>query len=369
MKINFADPEILKKDIKFVENSLKSGWIGLGKYNTLLENSFKNLLKKKFAISLSNGTSAAKIIFDSLSNGLNEENEIIVPYICYVSPINMILNSNKKFKIIPVKIDPNSFQMDVNDTLRHITNKTKAILVVHNYGNTANIKKIKNFCNKKYKKILIIEDFSEAIFSKYYFTKYAGSFGDISFASFHATKTIACGEGGILLTNNRKYFNFALQASRHGMTLSKKEYSYEFPGFNFKLSNVLAALGYSQFLRKDKIMSKRRDITGIYKRYFINKKNCVTPKFRNDETPTMWSFPILFNTKNELDKVKKKLEKNGIITRESFKSITKINYITLDKMKNSNEMQELGERLLMIPKHTKLIVKKIAYIKKIFEKK
>ena len=369
MIINFADPEILKKDIKFVENSLNSGWIGLGKYNTLLENAFKNLTKKKFAVSLCNGTCAAKLIFDVISNNLSEKNEIIVPYICYVSPINMILNSNEKFKIVPAKIDPNSFQMDVDDVLRKITNKTKAILVVHNYGNTTNIKKIKDFCNKKYKEILIIEDFSEAIFSKYDFTKYTGFFGDFSFASFHATKTIACGEGGILLTNNKKYFNFILKASRHGMSLNKKEYTYEFPGFNFKLSNVLAALGYSQFLRKDKIMKKRRDITEIYKKYFINKKNYIIPKFRNDETPIMWSFPILFNTKNELDKVKKKLEKNRIFTRESFKAITKNCYIKLKKNKNSKDMEELSYRILMLPNHTKLNVKQIVNINKNFEKK
>ena len=363
--ISFAKPSISKKTIKYSKEVLLSGWLGLGKYNLKLEGYFKKILKKKYAVCLSNGTIASYMAFKCIE--FNNYDEIIVPSISYISPIHSITKLNKKIKIVPASMNENNIQLNLKNILSKITNKTKAILIIHNYGFTFEldelIKNLKKFNNK----IIIVEDFSEAIFSKINSNTLAGQLGDISFSSLHATKTIAAGEGGIILTNNKKIYNFINQYSKHGAILNSA-YSYSFPGNNFKLSNILASIAYSQMEESKNIIKKRYRNYIYYEKELSNIKNLKILEKRRKEKVVPWVYPIILKNKKIRDRLQRYLAKNKIQTKESFKSIYNQNYLSLKNIHNKNKIINLANSILMLPSHDFISLKNIQYIKNLIIK-
>ena len=193
----------------------------------------EKLFNRKHALSVSNGTIAINLAI--LALGLKSGDEVIIPSLCYISPIHVLKSLGLKLKVC--KINEKNLQIDHKDLESKISKKTKAIILIYNFGNLPNLLKIKKI-SKKFK-IPIIEDFSEAIFSK--FDKInAGAVGDISTASLHATKTVTSGEGGIVVTNNKKLFDVMRKIREHGYYNKSLPYTYEMIGFNFKISNLLA---------------------------------------------------------------------------------------------------------------------------------
>ena len=243
-KINFADPYIGSYEKKLLLDAYNSKWISLGKYNRKLEIESEKLFNRKHALSVSNGTIAINLAI--LALGLKSGDEVIIPSLCYISPIHVLKSLGLKLKVC--KINEKNLQIDHKDLKNKISKKTKAIILIYNFGNLPNLLKIKKI-SKKFK-IPIIEDFSEAIFSK--FDKInAGAVGDISTASLHATKTVTSGEGGIVDTNNKKLFDVMRKIREHGYYNKSLPYTYEMIGFNFKISNLLAAIGYGKLKRSE----------------------------------------------------------------------------------------------------------------------
>jgi perosamine synthetase len=371
-KISFADPPINSRDINFIKSAINSKWIGLGQYNQKLENKFKKICNKKFSLTISSGTSGAWLALNAI-NIQNKQGEILVPAICYASPLNMLKNINpKKIKITPVDIDSTNFQLCLEDVKQKLNKNILAIIVVHNYGNTANILKIKKIIKQKKLKTKIIEDFSEAIFTKYEGNKYTGFYGDISFCSLHATKTITSGEGGVILCNNKKIYKNIKQASRNGMKLNNVPYQYDLPGFNFKMSNILASLGYSQILNKDQIIAKRRAITDRYNNIFKKFNWIQTIKIRKEEKPVMWVYPVAIKSKKLKISLFKYLKQNKIEARFSFSSVWNLKYLNIKKNQIYLKNDQLSEKILMIPNHSNINSSTLNYLNQkliLFDKK
>ena len=354
MKINFANPDIGNFEKKNILDAFSTKWISQGPYNKKFEDKFAKILNRKFALSVSNGTAAVQLAIMSMD--LNEGDEVIVPSTCYISPIHVL----KLLKLKPIICEMNSksFQMDPFDIEKKITKKTKLILMIHNYGNLCEVKRINNIA-KKYK-IMVLEDFAEAIFSKLNNT-YAGKFGKISCCSFHATKTLTTGEGGMVFTDSLKLFSKMKKIREHGYKDKSVAYSYEAIGLNFKMSNILASIGLAQLFRKKKIISKRVQLYKLYKKNLKNNKFIIFPKNQLNEESVMWSAPIniLINKKISAHRLMKILKSKKIDAKPSFKSLTNNYHLKLKDKKKTHKSNNFADNILLLPLNSKMSTKKV----------
>jgi len=353
-KIKFSKPYIDNVEKKEIINAFNSTYISVGKYNMKFENYFKNIINRKYALTVCNGTIAVELAASAL--GLKKNDEIIIPSLLYISPVHIFKKLGLRLTIC--KVNPENFQMDVNSLKNCIKKKTRAILLIYNYGNTPNIREILYIAKKK--KIKIIEDFSEATFTKYNNT-YVGKFGDISIGSLHATKTITAGEGGIVVTDNKKLFKKMHKIREHGYLNKKEPYTYSMIGSNYKMSNINAAIAYGQLKKYKIIIKKRLEILKIYKQIFQKlDKFILLPRFHNNEKNIMWAIPIFIKKNNITRKIIKYLKTKNIEVRPSFKMIYNYKHLNLKKLKELN----ISKNIILLPCHPFIQKKEIIYIAK-----
>lgn len=357
-ELNFGTPYLNRDDKKNLIKAFDTNWISQGKYNFKFEKLFKNIYKTKHALSVCNGTKGIMLAIMALK--LKPNDEILVPEYCYISPINICKILNLKIK--PVKINYENLQIDVEDLEKKISKKTKCILLVHNYGNVGDISKIISL-SKKYK-VKVIEDFSESTFSRLN-NKYVGTFGDISVSSLHATKTITTGEGGIVLTKNTNLFKQMYKIREHGYK-RKGDYSFEITGSNFKLSNLLASIGYSQLKRYKEIVNNKKKIFNLYFKNLRQLPKIDIPKFNNNEKPCMWCFPIIIKNQNSYQKFVKFLKMNNIAFKTGFKLLYQYKHLKINRLNKKNP------NVILLPMNVNLKVNqalKITDVIKMFNKK
>jgi perosamine synthetase len=360
LKINFSSPVLINKDRKNLMKAYDSGWISQGNYNILLERNFSKILKKKYVLSCSNGTLALHMTLMSL--GIKKNDEIIIPSMCYISPAHVISQMNLNIKLSRVNHD--NLQIDFDDLVKNITKKTKILILIHNYGNMADIQRIKRLCLAK--KIFIIEDFSEAMLSSLN-KVYAGQTGDVSFASLHATKTITSGEGGIVATDNKNLYSKLLKIREHGFK-NKGDYSYEMIGSNFKMSNLLASIAVSQIKRSKNIIKKKIFILDSYFKHLNNFRKIKFPKFYKNEIPIMWGLPIIFSSQSNLNKIYNKMIKNKIFVKKNFKTLNVYKHLKLNFSKKIKKDENLSKRILILPFHLNLSNQDVLKICKVIKK-
>ena len=255
-KINFVDPHITSIEKKNLKNAIDSGWVSHGPFVEKFEKKFSKIIKSNYSISVNNGTNAILLILIYLA--FKKGDEVIVPSFCYISPIHML----KILGLVPVPVDIKLEDLQINEDQieQKINKKTKAILLIHNYGNVCDLKKIEKIAKKH--SLFIIEDISEVLLSKNG-KNFLGSCNllnkekHISYASLHASKTLFSGEGGVIFTNSKKISSKLKVLRNHGQK-NNIAYFYDFIGGNFRLSNLLASIGYSQLLRSKDIIKKKK---------------------------------------------------------------------------------------------------------------
>jgi len=364
-KINFARPVTGQLEKKNVLKAINSHWLAKGEYVQKLEKKFCQILRSKYAISTNNGTNALLLILMHL--GIKKNDEIIVPSLCYVSPIHMI----KLMGAIPVAIDVNlkTFQIEHEKIEKKINKKTKAILMVHNYGGLCEYEKIQKISYKN--NLTLIEDFSESLLSRFK-NKYIGGSQNnsklkiISFSSLHSTKSLTTGEGGIITTNSKEAYVNLKNLRDHGVNKSKT-YHYDQIGGNFRLSNILAAIGYSQLFRVKQIVKKKREMNKLYINNLKNTQGLDLQQDLSKSDPIKWGFPVKFRKPIYAKRIIKNLNKNNIVVLPSFLSINKLKYLNIyhgkknrgSDFKNSQLLQNL---LVILPLNLKLNKTNIIYI-------
>ena len=243
-------PKIFPEDIKSVSKALKESWIsGEGPYIKKFENNFAKYHKKKYGISVSNGTAALEVAIKSLN--LKKGSEIIIPAFSIISTALCVIKNN--LKPILVDVDLESWNMCPEQVLKKINKKTKAIIITHIYGFPVHMEKILKTAKKK--KILIIEDAAEMIGQRYK-NKLCGSFGDISTFSFYANKHITTGEGGMILTNSKKIYEKSKSLKNLSFGLGSNRFNHEDIGWNYRLSSLQAAMGISQLKKINKLVKR-----------------------------------------------------------------------------------------------------------------
>ncbi len=347
--------KLTPKDKKFVKRCLQKNWISSqGGFIHKLEKKLAYFHQVKFCLVTSSCTTALDLAIRSLN--LKKGDEIICPALTFISPANMVLNSN--LKLILVDIDPITLTIDINKLEKKITKKTKAIIVVNQFGHIADFDKITKL-SKKYN-LKIIEDNAEALGARYK-GKIAGSLGDISTLSFFGNKIITTGEGGAILTNNKKLYEKCLLMRDHGMSKEKK-YFHKILGFNYRMTNMQAALGYSQMLRIEKILNKRNKQFEYYKKNLNKNENLNVRFFQKWCKGVHWLTTIHLNDKRLKKKLQNYLKSEGIETRPM---VFPVNYAThIKKLNNSNfsNAVSISERSIHLPSGIDLTEKKIRYI-------
>ena len=234
-------PKIFGNENKLVNECFKTGWISSeGPYVKEFEKKFAKFHKRKYGIAVTSGTAALEISIKSLN--LKKGDEVIVPTFTIISSILCLVKNG--LKPILVDSDISNWNMDVNQVIKKINKKTKAIIITHIYGFPVHMNKILKIAKKK--NIPIIEDAAEMIGQKY-FKKYCGAFGKISTFSFYANKHITTGEGGMILTNDRKVFEKCKSLRNLCFGIKGNRFNHDDIGWNYRFTNIQAAFGLGQF--------------------------------------------------------------------------------------------------------------------------
>ena len=360
-------PIITNKDALEVYKTTKSGWVSSSglKINEF-EKKLAQFTNRKFANCVSSGTAALEIAVKSL--GLGKGHEVIVPSFTIISNANAILKSFAK--VVLVDSDPITWNIDINDIKKKISSKTKAIMLPHIYGFPNDMKRIISICKKH--KLYLIEDAAEMI-GQNYFNVPCGSFGDISIFSFYANKHITTGEGGAILTNNKK-LNEKIKELRNLNFGKINRYNHTDLSWNYRFTNIQAALGLSQLKRIRNIVKRKREIGKFYYNHFKeNKYMQIQPYKLKYATNIYWVFGIVLKNKfkNRKTEILKKLLNKGIDTRSFFWPMHKqtiFKKMGLFKKESYPVAENLAKNGFYLPSGLGLSNKQLKYIVRITNK-
>lgn len=265
-----------EKGILNVLKVLKSGFLSRpegGVYVKEFQNKFSRLINKKHCFVTNSGTSALHAAIVSLN--LKKGDEILLPALTFMADASVIIQEG----VVPVFVDVSieDFNINPQNIEKKITQKTRAIIVVHLYGKPAKMDEIMVIAKKH--NLIVIEDCAQAIGAKYK-EKTVGSFGDISCFSFYQTKHLVTGEGGLIATNSEKQAEVLRSILNNGIMRSNLEdYDFDHIGFNYQMTEMQAALGLRQLDRLTKQNQLRRRNAAVYRKYFADTKIC----FQSDD--------------------------------------------------------------------------------------
>tara|TARA_X000000950_G_scaffold289404_1_gene412941 strand:- start:7381 stop:8484 length:1104 start_codon:yes stop_codon:yes gene_type:complete len=351
--IPIFEPFLIGNAKKYLNECLDTNWISSqGKFVTKFENYLKNFFKVKFAISCSNGTSAIHLALKSL--GLKAGDEILCPALTFIAPANMIILSNFNLKLVDIEID--TLNIDPNLIEKKITKKTKAILVVHQFGHSAKMNKIIKIA-KKYS-LKVVEDNAESFGGKYN-GNYLGTLGDLGTLSFFGNKFITTGEGGAILTNNKKFAEKCKILRDHGMSPNTK-YKHLYLGFNYRMTNMQAAIGLSQMENIRYITKLRNMQMKLYYQKLSKNKNFYCREFASWCVPSHWLMTIILKNKNNKKKFINYMLSNKIECRSMIQPVFKANHFSqLDKINDFKISKFVSERSIHLPSSTSLTTNEI----------
>lgn len=355
MKIPVHEPVLSEDEINNVTEAIRSSWISSkGKFILDFEEGFASYCGVKHGVATSNGTVALHLALEGL--GIGKGDEVIVPTLTFISVANAVKYTGAK----PVFVDshPVYWCMDPKKTQEKITKKTKAIILVHLYGHPCDMDKIVKIAQDH--NLFVVEDAAEAHGAEYKGKK-VGSFGDISCFSFYGNKIITTGEGGMCLTNNEELAKKMRILRDHGMN-PEKRYWHNVIGFNYRMTNLEAAIGVAQLKKIDKIISRKRKIAKTYDSLVKNIDGIFTPPEMPWAKNVYWLYTMLMSEKFGVarDELMKELEKKGIETRPMFYPIhTMPPYKTEEKLPIS---EKLSKRGITLPSSAKLQDEVIIYI-------
>ncbi len=259
-RIPVAGPWITSKEIKYVTDAIKNAWYNnAGVYHQRFEKAFADYVGKKYAIALPSCTSA--IHLSLLALGIGAQDEVIVPDITWIATAAPI--SYVGAKPVFADIERHTWCLSASSFDKMINKRTKAVIPVDLYGNMPDMKAIRSIA--KSAGIAVIEDAAEAMGAQYE-KGMAGSFGDTGVFSFHGSKTMTTGEGGMLVTDRKDIYQRCLFLRDHGRKPGRRMFFNSEIAYKYKMSALQAALGLAQLERIDEILERKRRIFDLYAR-------------------------------------------------------------------------------------------------------
>lgn len=343
-----AEPNLVGNEYKYLNDAFLSTWISSsGKYIELLEKKFSEYIGTQYGISTSNGTTALHLALLALD--IKEGDEVIIPDFTFAATINAVLHANATPVIVDIEED--SWCIDPEEIKKAITPKTKAIIPVHIYGQPCDMDAITSIAKEH--NLFIIEDCAEAHGAEYKGKK-VGSFGDISCFSFFGNKVITTGEGGMCLTNSPELDEKMRILRDHGMSKEKK-YWHDMVGYNYRMTNLQAAIGVAQLEKIDTILKNREEYENIYRDILGNVEDIHFQKngIENRKKIT-WLVSITLNNADKRDELIKQLKDIGIDTRPFFYPLSHMDIYK--KYLFSNKVSsEISKRGLNLPTYATLL--------------
>ncbi len=352
-QIPVYQPTLNGNERKYVNDCLDSTWISSkGKYLPLFEEKFANYIGAKYATGVCNGTIALHLALITL--GIGEGDEVIVPTLTYIASVNAITYVGAK----PVFCDSlrDTWQMNPTDVKHRITGKTKAIMAVHLYGHPCEMDELVQICKEN--NIFLIEDCAEAIGSEYKGQK-VGTFGDISCFSFFGNKTITTGEGGMIVTNDETLIQRAKHFKGQGLA-NFREYWHDVIGYNFRMTNIQAAIGLAQLERIDSFINRKIEIAQKYKEAFLNS-NVEFHDSKEDVLHCYWMCCILVKNASDREKLRECLAEKGIETRPLFYPIHTMPMYAA-KFQKHPIAEDLGWRGVNLPSYPLLTDEQVEFV-------
>jgi len=298
---------------KYVMDCLESTWISSGgQYGERFERAFADFCDVKYALSCSNGTAALHLAL--LALGVGPGDEIIVPTLTFVATANAVTYCGAT----PVFIDsePETWNLDPDLLEGKITPRTKGIIVVHLYGHPVDMDPVLSVTH--HHGLFVIEDAAEAHGAKYKGRR-SGSLGNIATFSFYGNKIITTGEGGMVVTDNSELARKVRQLKGQGMD-AERRYWFTIVGYNYRMTNIQAAIGLAQLEKVDWHIQRRREVAKWYYDYLQNVPGLTLPVEKEWARNVYWMFSVVLGESLSLerDEVMVALKEQGIETRPFF---------------------------------------------------
>lgn len=342
IKIPIYQPALNGNEKKYVNECLDSTWISSkGKFINEFETAFAKYINVKHATTVSNGTVAIHLAL--LALGIGPGDEVIVPTLTYIASVNAIVYTGAT----PVFVDSlmDTWQVDPEDIKRKITPKTKAVMAVHLYGHACNMTDIQKTC--KDNNLFLIEDCAEAIGTTFK-NKHVGTFGDIATFSFFGNKTITTGEGGMVVTNDETLFDRAFHFKGQGLA-KHRQYWHDVIGYNYRMTNICAAIGLAQLEQVDGFLAKKRQIAQWYKEAFKDT-NISFHEEAEDVRHSYWMCSVLVDEPGKRDPIREVLAQAGIETRPFFYPVHTMPMYS-EKYQKHPVAEDLGWRGINLPSY------------------
>jgi perosamine synthetase len=348
-------PSLDGREEKYVLDAVRSGWISsLGQYVTRFEEQFARFCGVQHAVSVANGTVALHLALHAL--GIGPGDEVIVPSLTFVASANAVRYTGAT----PVfaDVDPYTWCIDVEDAARLVTSRTRAIMPVHLYGHPAAMPEIAALAAQH--DLHVVEDAAEA-HGAAIDGRTVGSWGRIASFSFYANKIVTTGEGGMLTTDDGELAARCRMLRDHAMP-PQKRYWHEEVGFNYRMTNLQAAVGVAQMERVDSFLRRKRRIAEIYAGHLCDLPGVQLPVEREGCTNVFWMYSILVQEPFGLtrDELIVALRSRGIDSRPFFHPLD-----TLPPYRNGHVRpvaQHLSRCGLNLPSAPSLSDEQVAYV-------
>jgi perosamine synthetase len=309
-RIPVAEPVLAGNEQQYVMECLTSGWIsGSGKFVTAFEERFAEFCGAKYAVGVFNGTVALHVAL--LALGVGEGDEVIVPDFTYIASANSVTYCQAK--PVFVDIDPVTWTLDPADVARKITSRTRAIMPVHVYGHPADMDPLRALAAQH--GLALLEDAAEAHGAAYRGQR-IGSIGDVATFSFYGNKIITTGEGGMITTSDQGLAEHIRLLRGQGMD-PRRRYWFPVVGYNYRITNIQAAIGLAQLERIDWFIERRIEVAGWYHEALTDTP-ITLPAQAEWARNVYWLYSVVLPPHIDRDRLIAQLDAHGIETRPFF---------------------------------------------------
>lgn len=328
---------------KYIADCLQTGWVSSeGPYNREFENRFSHYVNRSYGIAVSSGSAALDVALQAI--GIVRGDEVIMPAFTIISPAFSVVRAGA----LPVLVDadPLTWNMDVTQLAEKVTSRTKAIIVVHIYGLPVDMDPILDIAKKH--NLKIIEDAAE-MHGQTYKGKMCGTFGDVSVFSFYSNKLITTGEGGMLVTDNEEIANRCRKLRNLSFEPTGRRFVHYDMGWNYRMTNLQAALGVAQLEKVDEHLAKKKQIGNYYRTGLKSLKHFQQPLDATaDAENVYWVYGLVAESCELADATVSHLNQQGISTRPFFWSMheqpvfRKMGLFQLDKHPVAEQLSRNG---------------------------
>lgn len=358
-------PEMGGNEWKYVKECIDTNWVSsVGSYVNLFEEKFAEYVKANRAVVTMNGTAALQLALITL--GIGQGDEVIVPSMTFISPVNTI----KYVGAEPVFCDVcrDTYVMDADKIEELITTKTKAIMPVHIYGHPVDMDKVMELAHKY--KLYVIEDATEALGSEYKGTP-VGTIGDMGAFSFNGNKLITTGAGGMLVTNDKIAGDRAkFLSTQTKVVLENKAFYHPEVGYNFRMPNLLAAFGVAQLEKIDEYLEKKREHAKYYNELLKDVKGITLPVEKDYAKNCYWLYSVVVEDDYGIsrDELIKALKENDIESRTFFMPVHEMPPYKECKHGDMSVTYEISKRGINLPSSVGLTEEEIKVVCDVIKK-